>query len=304
MLRLTLPVMLYSSYTEAARGNALKNLDRIEKALEYIDSHLDEALRLEQLANVFHFSPYYFHRMFTAVVGRPITAYMRERRLQKACTMLAQTHDSVLSIGMECGFDTAQAFCRTFKNQLGVSPAQYRKAPGSYKQLTVQDLVDEFRSKLKGGVLVEPRIIERPQLYIAGVGGDGRKTAEVWQSFMKLNEEKKLGNTISQDGYEVRIYENDEQMCHVGQSISSPQADDNYAVFPLPAALYASFDVYVAEGYDSQNTAMNEWLNNNQGKYTQRLLDGKYYVVEYYDERFHGNESDSIVEIWVPIEKV
>jgi len=282
----------------------MKHLDRIEKALEYIDDHLDEALRLEQISGAFHFSPYYFHRMFTAVVGRPITAYMRERRLQKACILLAQTRDSILTIGMECGFETAPAFCRTFKNQLGVSPTQYRKSPGAFVKLTAQELVDAFRNKLKGGVLMEPRIIERPQLYIAGVGGDGSRTAAVWQSFMILHEHKKMVNALSQDGYEIRICENKGQMCHVGLSLSTPQTDEEYTVVSLPATLYASFDVYVAEGYDSQNSAMDEWLNSNKNKYTQRLLDGKYYIVEYYDERFHGNDTDSIVEIWIPIEEV
>jgi AraC-like DNA-binding protein/predicted transcriptional regulator YdeE len=282
----------------------MKNLDRIEKALEYIDGNLDEALRLEQLAKVFYFSPYYFHRVFTAVVGRPITAYMRERRLQKACMLLAQTRDSILSIGMDCGFETAQAFCRTFKNQLGVSPTQYRKEPCANKQVTVQELMDEFRHKLKGGIFVEPRIIERPQMYIAGVSGDGSKTAVLWQNFMEQSGKRKLASALSQDGYEVRICEEKGQTCHVGLNTSTPQDDDGYTVLPLPATLYASFDVYVAEGYDSQNTAMDEWLISNKNKYVQRLLNGKYYVVEYYDERFHGNESDSIVEIWVPIEEV
>ncbi len=282
----------------------MRNLDRIEKALEYIDDHLDEALRLEQISGVFHFSPYYFHRMFTAVVGRPITAYIRERRLQKACILLAQTRDSILSIGMECGFETAPAFCRTFKKLLGVSPAQYRKSPGAFVRLNAQELVDAFRSKLKGGVLTEPRIIERPQMYIAGVGGDGSKTAAVWQSFIMLNDRKKLTNALSQDSYEIRVCENCGQRCHVGFSLNAPMADEEYTVVSLPATLYASFDVYVAEGYDSQNNAMDEWLNSNKNIYAQRLLDGKYYIVEYYDERFHGNETDSIVEIWIPIEEM
>ena len=282
----------------------MKNLDRIELALEYIDTHLDEALRLEQISSAFHFSPYYFHRMFTAVVGRPVTAHIRERRLQRACILLAQTRNTILSIGMECGFETAPAFCRTFKKLLGVSPAQYRKSPGTFVTLNAQDLVDTFRSKLKGGVLVEPRIIERPAMYIAGVCGDGSKTASVWQSFMMLQEQKKLADALSQDGYEIRICQDNGQMCHVGLSISTPQADAAYSVFTLPATLYAAFDVYVAEGYDSQNTAMEEWLNSNKTKYAQRLLDGKYYIVEFYDERFHGNETDSIVEIWIPIEEV
>jgi predicted transcriptional regulator YdeE len=33
------------------------------------------------------------------------------------------------------------------------------------------------------------------------------------------------------------------------------------------------------------------------------LLDGKHFCVEYYDERFNGEESGSIVEIWIPVGK-
>ena len=65
----------------------------------------------------------------------------------------------------------------------------------------------------------------------------------------------------------------------------------------------ASFEVYVANGYDSENNAMNEWLLTNAEGYSQRLLNGAYYCVEYYDERFNEDETGSIVEIWVPVEK-
>ena len=280
----------------------MNHLDRIKRVLEYIDGHLDEALRLEQVSALFHFSPYYFHRMFTAVVGRPITAYMRERRLQKACGLLKETRQSVLSVGMDCGFDTAQAFCRAFKNQFGLSPTQYR-ANGASAQLTAQEMVDAFRHKLKGGVFVEPRIIRQPDIYIAGVSGDGSQTAAVWQQFMALNEVKPPVNALSQDGYEVRIYKEDGQSCHVGLIISEPKADSEYTLLELPAAVYAAFDVYVAEGYDSRNSAINDWLAAHSSQYAQHQLEGKYYIVEYYDERFHGDTSDSIVEIWVPLEE-
>ena len=71
----------------------------------------------------------------------------------------------------------------------------------------------------------------------------------------------------------------------------------------LPPSEYASFDVYVVNGYDSENNAMDEWLKTNQMGYTEKLLDGINYCVEYYDERFNGNETGSIVEIWYPITK-
>ena len=102
----------------------------------------------------------------------------------------------------------------------------------------------------------------------------------------------------------MRTYSEGSQWCYAGLSVQIAREQAPYSLLSLPLSLYAVFDVYVAEGYTRQNAAMNEWLCAHRDKYAQRLLDGKDYVVEYYDERFHGDSADSIVEIWVPIEEV
>ena len=79
--------------------------------------------------------------------------------------------------------------------------------------------------------------------------------------------------------------------------------DSAYTLLELPPCRYASFEVYVSNGYESENNAMDEWLASNEEGYSEKLLNGKNYCVEYYDERFSGEESGSIVEIWIPIEK-
>lgn len=48
---------------------------------------------------------------------------------------------------------------------------------------------------------------------------------------------------------------------------------------------------------------MNEWLVFNVEGYMEWLLEGVYFCVEYYDERFYSSEAGSIVEIWVLVEK-
>ena len=58
----------------------------------------------------------------------------------------------------------------------------------------------------------------------------------------------------------------------------------------LPASHYASFDVYPARGYGSEKSAMDEWLANNDKGSSQRLLGGNPYMVEFYDERYKGND--------------
>jgi predicted transcriptional regulator YdeE len=119
----------------------------------------------------------------------------------------------------------------------------------------------------------------------------------------KTERGKPVKGKISENSYEIRVYDGEQCIVHVGYAVSSAGNDGGYSIFSVPASEYASFDVYVANGYDSENKAMDEWLETNGQGYTERLLGGKHYCVEFYDERFHGDESGSIVEIWVPVEK-
>ena len=281
----------------------MERLQRISQTLHYIEGHLDESLDYEQLAALFHFSPYYFHRLFSAAVGKPITAYIRERRLAKACSLLVSTDNTITSICFGCGFNSSQSFSRTFKNSYSISPTDYRRLGYTPVIMSVDEIITKFTNKLKGGILVHPKFIKRGELLIAGVTGDGNKTYELWKQFEELDKKVGLENKLSENGYEIRIYSDAECKCHVGFSVSDIEVDSAFTLFKIPASKYASFDVYVASGYDSENDAMDEWLETNKESYVQRQIDGNKYVVEYYDERFDGDSEDSIVEIWIPIEK-
>ena len=161
----------------------------------------------------------------------------------------------------------------------------------------------KFTNRLRGGVFLNPKITKRDALTIAGTFGDGNKTTEVWTAFEQLSNEKPLDNKLSDNGYEIRLYDNGASTVYTGYAVSGTPKDKSYSLYTLPTSEYAVFNVYVANGYESENNAMNEWLQTNEQGYTERLLGEAHYCVEYYDERFNGNEADSIVEIWIPIEK-
>ena len=277
--------------------------ENIKRALEYIDDHLNEQISFESLAKHFHFSPYYFHRMFSVIVGKGITAYIRDRRLLCSCMQLINTEKSVLDIGLDCGYNSAQSFSRAFRAAYGVSPSEYRKQGYAPVTVTVDEMIMKFTNRLKGGIYVNPKIIKRDRLIIAGVSGDGDKTGAVWEAFERLINDKPLANKLSDNGYEIRLYDGSSSTVHVGNAVTDSSSDESYLLQSLPASEYASFDVYVANGYESENNAMNEWLETNKQGYSERLLGNAHYCVEYYDERFKGNEADSIVEIWIPIIK-
>ena len=277
------------------------DFERIARALRFVEENLDGEIGLEDAARAVYFSPYYFHRVFTAIVGKPFAAYLRERRLAKACLLLTETDASILAIALDCGFHSAQAFSRAFRGGIGASPLAYRARGTAARRETVDEMIVRFTNRLKGGMDVHPRIIRRGELRLAAVSGDGALTGDVWKRFMDLIAQREPEGKQSDSGYEVRTYEDAACTVHVGFLVSGAVSAP-YEECALPASHYAAFDVYVARGYDSENTAMDEWLRSNAEGWRQRTVGGKNVCVEYYDERFHGGEEDSIVEIWVPIE--
>ena len=130
----------------------MDNFSRIGEVLRYIDEHLDEPLSLEALSKHFYFSPYYFHRLFAAVVGKPLATYIRDRRISIACEQLCSTDKSILDISLASGFRSAQAFSRTFKEVTGTSPSSYRANGHKPKVETVDEMVQYFTDWFKEGI--------------------------------------------------------------------------------------------------------------------------------------------------------
>lgn len=281
----------------------MSHFNSIKDALLFIDQHLDEQITFDLLAKRFHFSAYYFHRMFSLIVGKPIALYIKDRRMLQACMLLSSTKKSVLEIGLRSGYHCAQSFSRAFQKYNGLSPSKYRAQGLTPVIVTADEMIIKFTNRLQGGVYLNPKIIKQKKLFIAGVSGEGSKTGEVWMEFERRAAINPPAAKLSENGYEARISHDEIHTVHVGNAVSEPSAASGYEILELPESTYASFDVYVAKGYESENQAMDEWLQTNPEGYTEKLLDSAHYCVEFYDERFNGNEAGSIVEIWIPIEK-
>jgi len=101
---------------------------RIHRVLAFVDAHLDEPLALERLAEVASFSPFHFHRLFTAWCGETLGDYLRRRRLEVGALRLAtQPRLGVLDVALGVGFGSGEAFARAFRQRFGVSPTEWRE---------------------------------------------------------------------------------------------------------------------------------------------------------------------------------
>jgi AraC family transcriptional regulator len=100
---------------------------RVNRVVDHVQAHLAEDLTLERLAAVAAFSPFHFHRIFTAITGETLSEFVRRLRLERAASALALLpHMSVLDIALHHGFSSAATFARAFKSCFGMSATEWR----------------------------------------------------------------------------------------------------------------------------------------------------------------------------------
>jgi AraC family transcriptional regulator len=104
--------------------------ERILRVLTHIQGHLDEALDLEELAQVACFSSFHFHRVFAAMTGETIADHVRRLRLERAAMELRSGAKQVIQVALDAGYEAHEAFTRAFKAAYGVAPAELRRATG------------------------------------------------------------------------------------------------------------------------------------------------------------------------------
>lgn len=104
-------------------------LGRIHRVVDHIERHLDARLTLEELARVACFSPFHFHRVFTACVGESLYRFILRLRLERAASQLLQNPGKgITAVALDCGFGSSAAFARAFRAAFGVSASAWRVA--------------------------------------------------------------------------------------------------------------------------------------------------------------------------------
>lgn len=107
------------------------NTEILGSVLSYIDEHIYEKIGLAELARVAGYSPFYFSKLFSEVMGMPVTGYIRIRKLQYAASSLIEGK-KVLDVSLMYAFDSHEGFTRSFTQLFGSTPSTVRKYLVSY----------------------------------------------------------------------------------------------------------------------------------------------------------------------------
>lgn len=115
---------------EAAKRISRKSTDRAGSlcsvAWEYIDTHYQNDISLDDVSRELDISPYYFSKLFKEETGVTFIEYLTSLRMEKAKELLADRSKSIKDICAAVGYQDPNYFSRIFKRSVGCTPTEYR----------------------------------------------------------------------------------------------------------------------------------------------------------------------------------
>ena len=96
-------------------------------AIDYIRSHIQESLTVESIADALSLNSSYLSKLFKQEMGITLSRYIRNQKIDVACSMLRHLDESSLSIANYLGFSSQSHFIQVFKKTTGMTPEEYRR---------------------------------------------------------------------------------------------------------------------------------------------------------------------------------
>ena len=134
----------------------------MQKALDYIESHLTEDIDYEKVAKESFSSAFHFQRVFSILCGYTVGEYVRLRRLSLAGAELASGNSKVIDVALKYGYDSPDSFSKAFQKFHGITPSNARthgKMLKSFSRLSI-------KISLEGGSTMNYKIEEKDSFYV------------------------------------------------------------------------------------------------------------------------------------------
>lgn len=126
MLTSVLCRLIQGHATSAESRSDDPHRQRLEKTLAFVETHLAEALEIEQMAEYAGLSPSRFRAVFVRWMGMPPHQYLTQRRIDRARHLLSGDELSIKQIARQCGFADEFHFSKVFRRIDGLPPSLYR----------------------------------------------------------------------------------------------------------------------------------------------------------------------------------
>lgn len=123
--------------------------DCLIRALDYMESHLEEDISVAEIARCAGYSQFYFSRQFTLHTRCAPYDYLMKRRLAKARQLLCEPGQRIIDVALSLCFGSHEAFSRCYKKHYGVNPSQRGGASALLDMPRIGERELPFLSNLK-----------------------------------------------------------------------------------------------------------------------------------------------------------
>lgn len=109
-------------------GRQTLSKPQVRRIVAFVEANLDGELGLEQVAEVAGMSIPHLTTLFRRTMGQSVHAYVMERRVQRARTLLLDRRMTIAQVALETGFAHQSHLARWMRRMLGVTPSEILRA--------------------------------------------------------------------------------------------------------------------------------------------------------------------------------
>ncbi|WP_344750372.1 helix-turn-helix domain-containing protein [Rhizobium viscosum] len=157
----------------------------LDRLIWQIETNLDSELSLPSLSERCAVNVHHMCRAFQLATGMSIMSYVRARRLSNAARVIVSSNANIITVALDAGYGSHEAFTRAFASYFGTAPSSLRNGRFALEL----ELMEPFEMNKEMIVPVRPpQKRERAPFRVVGLGTDCSfaKTGAIpalWQSF-------------------------------------------------------------------------------------------------------------------------
>ena len=114
-------------YEESLSSSQKNDISAFAAVIKYVDGHIGENLRSEDVAERIGMSRSYFSTRFKEMTGETFHQYVIQRKMKTAAEWIEEGKNSITRIAVELGYDNFHYFAKVFAREHGCTPSEYRK---------------------------------------------------------------------------------------------------------------------------------------------------------------------------------
>lgn len=289
--------------------SVLGYLEQVQRGIDYLEEHLDQSVDLTTVSKAAGISHWHFQRIFKALTGETLMAYVRSRRLANAHQRLLTTDEPILRIALEAGYESQAAFTRAFRAAYGTTPGAFRRL-GDKRLFPQKVRFDaDYLQHLHTNMQIEPRWITRPAAYYVGMkttcfGTDsdknnvGEMLPPLWDAFLaRLDEVSESVPGVCYGIVRTQSSESDQLEYFAAIEATTEQVPEGMTSIAIEPAEYACFE-HRGPAKQVDHTVSyiySTWLMQSGYRHTFGP------DLEIYDDRFDATSPMSVFEYAVPV---